>query len=107
MVDRGIDSVCEIPIHGYINDIAIGPEGRFCVAAVGQEHRLGRWDRVPKAKNRFAIIRWNDMSFNDEIDEEDEENQSPHMYPSSGNNADDDNSSSSDDDSASESDDSS
>ena len=34
----------------------MGPGGKFCVAAVGQEHRLGRWDRVPRAKNRFAII---------------------------------------------------
>mmetsp|Transcript_5142 Transcript_5142/g.6644 ORF Transcript_5142/g.6644 Transcript_5142/m.6644 type:complete len:558 (+) Transcript_5142:141-1814(+) len=54
--DRGIDSIGKIPIQGYINDIAIGPKARFCVAAVGQEPRLGRWDRVPFAKNRFAII---------------------------------------------------
>lgn len=39
-----------------MNDIAIGPQGKFCVAALGQEPRLGRWDRVPRAKNRFAII---------------------------------------------------
>jgi ribosomal RNA-processing protein 9 len=35
----------------------MGPGGKFCVAAVGQEPRLGRWDRVPRAKNRFAIIK--------------------------------------------------
>jgi ribosomal RNA-processing protein 9 len=44
-------------VHGHINSIAMGPGGKFCVAAVGQEPRMGRWDRVPRAKNRFAIIR--------------------------------------------------
>lgn len=57
LAERGIEAIGEIPIHGYINDIAIGADGRFCIAAVGQEHRLGRWDRVAKAKNRFTIIK--------------------------------------------------
>ena len=47
----------KIPVHGHINSVAVGPDGKFCVAAVGQEPRLGRWDRVPRAKNRFAIIK--------------------------------------------------
>ena len=46
-------------MHGHINSIAMGPGGKFCVAAIGQEPRLGRWDRVPRAKNRFAIVRLN------------------------------------------------
>ena len=54
--ERGIDTIGEIPIHGYVNDIEVGPKGRFCIAAIGQEPRLGRWDRVSCAKNRFAII---------------------------------------------------
>ena len=58
--DNGIEPLDAIPIHGYINGIAMGPGGRFCVAAVGQEPRMGRWDRVPRAKNRFAIIRLHD-----------------------------------------------
>uniref|UniRef100_A0A7S3V791 Anaphase-promoting complex subunit 4 WD40 domain-containing protein n=1 Tax=Chaetoceros debilis TaxID=122233 RepID=A0A7S3V791_9STRA len=53
---RKLDSIGKIPLIGYINDIAIGPKARFCVAAVGQEPRLGRWDRVPGAKNRVAIV---------------------------------------------------
>ncbi|KAL3784595.1 hypothetical protein HJC23_007051 [Cyclotella cryptica] len=52
----GITPLEKIPVHGHINSLAIGPGGKFCVAAVGQEPRMGRWDRVPKAKNRFAII---------------------------------------------------
>ena len=54
--DRKLDSIGKIPLIGYINDIAIGPKARFCFAAVGQEPRLGRWDRVPGAKNRVAIV---------------------------------------------------
>mmetsp|Transcript_17567 Transcript_17567/g.33314 ORF Transcript_17567/g.33314 Transcript_17567/m.33314 type:complete len:547 (-) Transcript_17567:3108-4748(-) len=54
--DRGLDSIGKIPLFGYINDLAIGPKGRFCIAAVGQEPRLGRWDRIPLSKNRFAIV---------------------------------------------------
>ncbi|KAL7541077.1 hypothetical protein ACHAWF_006857 [Thalassiosira exigua] len=55
--DAGIRPLDAVPIHGHVNDIAMGPGGKFCVAAVGQEPRLGRWDRVPRAKNRFAIVR--------------------------------------------------
>jgi len=54
--ERGLEPLQKVPVHGYVNDIAIGPQGKFCVAALGQEPRLGRWDRVPRAKNRFAII---------------------------------------------------
>ena len=54
--ERGMVPIARIPVHGFVNGVAIGPKGRFCVAAIGQEHRLGRWERVPKAKNRFAII---------------------------------------------------
>ena len=44
-------------MHGYINDIAIGPKAKFCAVAVGQEPRLGRWNVVGKAKNRVAIVK--------------------------------------------------
>eukprot|EP00571_Detonula_confervacea_P005383 CAMPEP_0172314788 /NCGR_PEP_ID=MMETSP1058-20130122/23336_1 /TAXON_ID=83371 /ORGANISM="Detonula confervacea, Strain CCMP 353" /LENGTH=538 /DNA_ID=CAMNT_0013028735 /DNA_START=94 /DNA_END=1710 /DNA_ORIENTATION=- len=57
--EAGIKPLDTVPIHGHINSIAMGPGGKFCVAAVGQEPRLGRWDRVSRAKNRFAIIRLN------------------------------------------------
>lgn len=68
---RGLESIGRIPLHGFINDVAIGPKARFCVAAIGQEPRLGRWDRVPKAKNRFAIIRLRTAEdCNDDDDEE-------------------------------------
>lgn len=57
LAERGIEPLSQIPINGFINDIAIGPKARFCAVAVGQEPRLGRWNRVGKAKNRLAIVK--------------------------------------------------
>ncbi len=79
--NRGISVIGKIPVHGYINDIAIGPKGRFCVAAVGQEPRLGRWDRIPSAKNRFAIIPLRDNIDDNEEDGDFEETQNDYGSP--------------------------
>eukprot|EP01104_Vermistella_antarctica_P013138 TRINITY_DN3934_c0_g1_i2.p1 TRINITY_DN3934_c0_g1~~TRINITY_DN3934_c0_g1_i2.p1 ORF type:complete len:601 (+),score=116.18 TRINITY_DN3934_c0_g1_i2:219-1805(+) len=46
----------EIPMPGYVNGLAFSKEGRFLVAGVGQEHRLGRWERIPKVKNGIRIV---------------------------------------------------
>lgn len=51
-----LDTVGAIPIHGFINAIAISTRAKFCIVAAGQEHRCGRWERVPRAKNRIAMI---------------------------------------------------
>lgn len=55
--DGGLTPIGAVPLHGFVNGVEIGPDARFCVAAVGQEHRLGRWERVSRARNRFAIVR--------------------------------------------------
>lgn len=55
--NRGMEPLDKIPLYGYVNDIAVGPKARFCVVAVGQEPRLGRWNRISGAKNRFGIVR--------------------------------------------------
>lgn len=31
--------------------------GKYLLAGVGQEHRLGRWNRMPSAKNGIALIK--------------------------------------------------
>lgn len=54
---RSLEPLDKIPLNGYVNGIAIGPKARFCVAAVGQEPKLGRWDRISGAKNRIAILK--------------------------------------------------
>lgn len=75
--DRSIEPLDEIPLTGYVNDIAIGPKARFCVVAVGQEPKLGRWNRISGAKNRFGIVRLRseeDIEAEDDIvDDEDQE----------------------------------
>ena len=55
--DRNMVPLYKIPLNGYVNDLAIGPKARFCIAAVGQEPKLGRWNRISGAKNRIAILR--------------------------------------------------
>jgi len=64
MEECGIDLLGSIPVKGYINAIEIGPNANFALVAVGQEHRLGRWDRVPMAKNRIGVISLNQINDN-------------------------------------------
>ena len=54
--DRGITEIGSIPIAGFVNGLEFAPTGRFLVAGVGQEHRLGRWWRIPKVKNGIRVI---------------------------------------------------
>jgi len=54
--DRKLEAMGKIPLHGFVNDAIIGPGAKFCIAALGQEPRLGRWKRIPRAKNRFVIM---------------------------------------------------
>ena len=44
-----------LPARGFVNGLAIAKSGRFLVAAVGQEPRLGRWLRDGAAKNGTLI----------------------------------------------------
>ncbi len=56
LAERSFEALTEVPLVGYVNGIAVGPKARFCVVAVGQEPKLGRWNRMVKAKNRFGIV---------------------------------------------------
>lgn len=44
------------PAPGFINALAFTSDGKRLIAGVGQEHRLGRWWRDPKAKNGILVI---------------------------------------------------
>lgn len=46
-----------IPIKGFINGIKFASDARFMVAAVGNEHRLGRWAANTGGKNSIQIIK--------------------------------------------------
>jgi ribosomal RNA-processing protein 9 len=46
-----------LPARGFVNGLAIARSGKFLVAAVGQEPRLGRWARDGKARNGALVHR--------------------------------------------------
>ncbi|KAH8741964.1 Rrp9p/U3-55K-family snoRNP-associated protein [Cryptosporidium ryanae] len=46
--------VDEVFIKGFVNDMFISD--KFLVAAIGQEHRLGRWDTIKQSKNGIFIV---------------------------------------------------
>ena len=52
----GIKPLDAIPLHGFINGwYRNGSRRKVCVAAVGQP-LMGRWDRVPREKNRLQLF---------------------------------------------------
>ncbi|XP_034239703.1 U3 small nucleolar RNA-interacting protein 2 [Thrips palmi] len=53
---RTLESMFHIPIKGFINGLAFTSDGRHLIAAVGQEHRLGRWWRDASVKNSVVVI---------------------------------------------------
>lgn len=40
---RALKSIGSLPARGFLNGLAIAKSGKFLVAAMGQEPRLGRW----------------------------------------------------------------
>ena len=48
--------VAEIALPGFVNGLAIARTGRFLLCATGQEHRLGRWERVRGARNAVFVV---------------------------------------------------
>ncbi|DAZ99455.1 TPA: hypothetical protein N0F65_004088 [Lagenidium giganteum] len=53
---RTLEPVATVPLVGSVNGLCFDNKGRFLLAAVSQEHRLGRWDRIKEAKNGLALI---------------------------------------------------
>jgi ribosomal RNA-processing protein 9 len=47
-----------LPAAGFVNGLALGRSGKLCVAALGQEPRLGRWGWVGNARNGLLVHRW-------------------------------------------------
>jgi len=39
-----------------VNGLTFSNDGDYLIAAIGQEHRLGRWWRMKNAKNSICII---------------------------------------------------
>lgn len=53
---RSIELLFEIAVVGFVNSLAFTSDGSQLIAAIGQEHRLGRWVRIKEAKNSVLII---------------------------------------------------
>jgi len=52
-----LEHVWAVPVPGFINAIEVAQKSRrFAVAAVGQEHRLGRWFVDKEASNGLALV---------------------------------------------------
>ncbi|KAL2609211.1 hypothetical protein R1flu_027784 [Riccia fluitans] len=49
--NRSIKPICSLPVKGFVNSLAFANSGRFLLAGVGQEPRLGRWGRIPGVRN--------------------------------------------------------
>lgn len=52
---KGIRPLFELPLVGFVNSLAFAKSGQFLVAGVGQEPRLGRWGRIPAARNGVLV----------------------------------------------------
>eukprot|EP00904_Undaria_pinnatifida_P005902 jgi/Undpi1/2441/HiC_scaffold_13.g05822.m1 len=54
--ERSLQQVSSVPLEGFVNGLAVSSTGKFFVAAVGQEHRLGRWEHDKRAKNEVCVV---------------------------------------------------
>jgi ribosomal RNA-processing protein 9 len=57
-IANALISLGEVQIHGHINALAFGnAHNSLLFAGVGRDHRFGRWEAVPGAKNSVQIVR--------------------------------------------------
>ncbi|KAL3631581.1 hypothetical protein CASFOL_024565 [Castilleja foliolosa] len=52
---KGLRPLFELSLDGFVNSLAFAKSGKFLIAGVGQEPRLGRWGRVADAKNGVSL----------------------------------------------------
>lgn len=53
---KKLKKVASIPVEGFVNALAFSNSGDVLVAAVGKEHRLGRWWNLREAKNSVVVL---------------------------------------------------
>ncbi len=68
----GLEPLGCLPAPGYVNGLALGRSGRLCVAALGQEPRMGRWGRDAGARNGLLVQRW-ELNANGDGDDDDDD----------------------------------
>ncbi|KAL6547812.1 hypothetical protein OROHE_009517 [Orobanche hederae] len=54
---KGIRPLFELSLDGFVNSLAFAKSGKFLIAGVAQEPRLGRWGRTASAKNGVELHR--------------------------------------------------
>ncbi|KAL1562565.1 U3 snoRNP-associated protein-like protein [Salvia divinorum] len=52
---KGLRPLFELPLDGFVNSLAFAKSGKFLIAGVAQEPRLGRWGCAASAKNGVAL----------------------------------------------------
>ena len=52
---QGLNPLGGLPACGFANALHIAKSGRFVLAGMGQEPRLGRWARDKSAKNGLLL----------------------------------------------------
>ena len=57
---KSLRQVGHVDIEGFVNGMSFSNSGRFVAAAVGQEHRLGRWFRHKGVRSGLAIVELGD-----------------------------------------------
>ncbi|XP_043484115.1 U3 small nucleolar RNA-interacting protein 2-like isoform X2 [Leptopilina heterotoma] len=53
---RKIKPLFDVKVEGFINSLTFTPDGNYLIAAVGKEHRLGRWWHLSEPKNGIVLI---------------------------------------------------
>lgn len=51
-----LEEIASVPVAGFVNGLRVATSARFAVAAIGQEHRLGRWEKISNAINGICVI---------------------------------------------------
>ncbi|OII70776.1 uncharacterized protein cubi_00921 [Cryptosporidium ubiquitum] len=52
--NNNISLINSIKVSGFVNDISVSD--KLIVAAIGQEHRLGRWNSIKNSKNGLLVV---------------------------------------------------
>lgn len=52
---KSLRALHDIPLTGFVNSLTFARSGRFLIAGVGQEPRLGRWGRIQAARNGVTL----------------------------------------------------
>ncbi|XP_054719975.1 LOW QUALITY PROTEIN: U3 small nucleolar RNA-interacting protein 2-like [Uloborus diversus] len=50
--------VTRVPVDGFVNTLQFSTSGKFLIAGIGYEHRLGRWWRLKNCKNSIVVYSW-------------------------------------------------